>query len=533
MTVSEPSSLRSSRGSASGALHRPLCPEGRSARDVVETSTSACRAEARPYVLAATILGSAMAFIDSTVVTIALPALQDDLSASFGGVQWVVNAYALMLGTLILLGGAAGDTYGQRRLFIIGINVFALASVFCATAPNTETLIAARALQGIGAALLVPQSLALIATHFPKEERGRAIGIWAGASAITTALGPPLGGLMIDWADWRAVFWINFPVSLGVIYLAHRYIPEDAPREISKGPDWMGGVLALAGFGGLTVGLTWAAEGTLGTMNAIVMGIGVVALAVFWHVERRHDAPLMPTGLFNDRTFLAANLMTLFLYGALAIVLFLVPFDLIERRQFSASEVGLILLPFGLIIGVVSRFAGQWADHSGPRLPLALGSSLVAAAAVFLALAIDSVWVGVLAPIILMAFGMALVVSPLTTAVMNAAPDAQSGAASGINNAASRIAGLLAIVVAGIVANYVFVNELTVLGLGPSAFADANLHMGDLPPPEAAAWQVAEFAFRRAYAAGMGIAAAAAILSAVIAFFSLPAKTAIADRQST
>ncbi len=518
---------------AYGSYHRPICPEGRSARTTPSSGSEPCVKENRPFVLAATILGSAMAFIDGTVVTIALPVLQSDLGASFEEVQWVVNAYALFLGTLILIGGAAGDAYGQRRIFILGVNVFALASVFCAVAPSGGALIAARAVQGIGAALMVPQSLALLATHFPEGERGRAIGIWAGASALTTALGPPIGGLMIDWFDWRSVFWINFPAALIVLYLTHRFIPEEPDGQVAARPDWLGGALALIAFGGLTAGLTWIADNGASLFTLLVILAGLCAFPLFWLRERYHHQPLVPVDLFKDRTFLAANMMTVFLYGALAAVLFLLPFELIERRQFSPSEVGAALLPFGLIIGVFSRRAGRWSEEIGPRLPLAFGSITVAAATALLALALENFWIGIFGPIVLMSAGMALVVSPLTTTVMNAAPMSQSGVASGINNAASRLAGLLAIVLVGLIASYIFANELSLVGLDGETFSGAPVHMGDLPPVGSAARSVIEIAFGRAYAVGVTLASFMALLSALIALYGLPRRDAapIEDNQ--
>lgn len=505
-----------------GAHHRPLCPEGRAGHLVDPPETVPCDPKVRPFVLAATIMASAMAFIDGSVVTIALPVLQKDLGASFGAIQWVVNAYALFLGTLILVGGVCGDIYGRRRVFIIGIHIFALASVFCAAAPTTGSLIAARGLQGIGAALLVPQSLALIAANFPKDVRGRAIGLWAGASAITTALGPLVGGLMIDWFSWRSIFWINFPISLMVLFLTHRYIPEgrDLARHVT--PDWLGAVLALIGFGGLTVGLTLASESGVSSTSALLVGVGAVALLLFWRVEIWWSHPLVPFDLFADRTFLVTNVMTVFLYGALAALLFLLPFELIDRRGLSPSEVGTTLLPLGLIIGLFSRAAGRWSDRIGPRVPLAAGSVIVAASAAILALALHDFWLGVAVPILVMATGMAMVVSPLTTAAINSAPDAKAGAASGINNAASRVGGLWAIVLLGAIANFVFVHELSMVGLPDTAFADAQVSFGDLPPVGSTGRAVLEIAFGRAYAVGMGFVSLLALSSGAIAYIYLP-----------
>ena len=514
-------------GGTHGALHRPLYPQGQRAHALEAAEAPSCTKTERPFVLIATIVASSMAFIDGTVAMIALPVIQDRLSASFSEAQWVINSYALFLGTLILLGGAAGDRFGHRRLFSVGVNLFALASVFCAVAPTVEFLIGARALQGVGAALMVPQSLALIAVHYPKEERGRAIGLWAAASAVATAMGPVLGGFMIDLFDWRSIFWINFPLSIAVLFLVHRFIPEETeltPRGTA--PDWVGAALGLMAIGGLSTSLTMSAEMEVtSSVTQYVALAGVIALALFCWQERRHPDPLVPLSLFSERVFVAANVMTVLLYGALGVVLFLIPFDLIERRHMSASHVGLLMLPFGLIIGVASRFVGAWADRHGPRTPLSLGSLCVAVASAMLAATSDHFWAGVFGPIVLMAVGMGLVVSPLTTAVMNAAADAHAGAAAGVNNAASRIAGLFGIVCAGALTQYVFVHELTVVGLGATSFWGADVRMGALPPPDAAAWTVAEFAFRRAYGAGMLLAAGLALMAALISFFGLPSRT--------
>lgn len=481
---------------------------------VCETS---CPVRDRPYLLVATILASAMAFIDATVVTIALPALQADLNATFQSVQWVVNAYALTLGALILVGGGAGDRFGRRRLFTIGTAVFALASLACAVSPNAEALIVARAIQGVGAALLVPQSLAIIAAAYPRAVRGRAIGIWAGASAITTSLGPPLGGFLIDVLDWRAIFWINLPLSAVVVWLALRYIPETRDENVSGPLDWRGGVLAIVGLGALTAGLTLLSETAEHAKLLLLALIAAVAgLALFVLNERRAASPLIPLSLFRNRVFTSANVMTLFLYGALTGVLFLMPFDLIERRGLSATEAGLTLLPVGIIIGVLSRVAGDWADRDGPRGLLVVGSLLVAAGAAGLALGVANYWLGVVVPVVVTSLGMALVVAPLTTAVMVSAPDDQSGAASGVNNAASRIAGLLAIAIIGGVASVVYSSELGAVGLSSEGW-----RFGVLPNAEATGRALLEGAFVDAYQAALLVAAAWGLLSALIALMFL------------
>ena len=475
--------------------------------------------------LVATIIASAMAFIDATIVTIALPSLQADLNTSFQALQWVVNAYALLLGGLILVGGGAGDRFGHRRVFVIGVVNFALASLGCALAPTVEALIIARGIQGIGAALLVPQSLAIIAAAYPKNVRGRAIGIWAGASAITTTLGPPLGGFLIDTLDWRAAFWINLPLSAAAIWLALRYIPETRDETASGPLDWLGGILAILAFGCLTAGLTGLAETSSGMgTTLLLLGAGAIGTVLFVLCEARAANPLMPLSLFNDRVFTSANVMTLFLYGALTGVLFLLPFDLIERRGLSATQVGLTLLPIGIIIGTLSRIAGAWADRVGPRPPLSIGSILVAIGAAGLAFSVADFWLGVVAPIVIMSVGMALVVAPLTTAVMVAAPDTQSGAASGVNNAASRLAGLFAIAIIGAFASIIYFGEIAAVNI-----ATTDLRFGRLPEVGHADRAVLEHAFIEAYGVAMSIAAVWGLLAALIALLFLrPAQPEVA-----
>ena len=375
---------RAARGARSVTLHRPLAPEGRAAAR--DRRAVPCAVRSRPWVLAATILASAMAFIDGSVVTIALPVLQRELGAGLGALQWVVNGYTLFLGALILVGGAAGDRFGRRRVFLAGTGLFALASLGCALAPGVGWLVAARMAQGIGAAAMVPQSLAIISAAFPPEIRGRAIGTWAGASAITTALGPAVGGFLIDSAGWRAAFWINLPLSLAVVALAATHVPES--RSPAAGTlDWAGGALAVAASAlahARADGARRAGAPACWAVGLIVAG-GLAAVA-FVRAERAAAAPLVPLTLFASRAFTGANLLTLFLYGALSAVMFLLPFELIGARGLSASTVGLVLLPVGLIIGVGARPAGALADRLGVRGFLVAGSALVAVAAAWLAL---------------------------------------------------------------------------------------------------------------------------------------------------
>jgi EmrB/QacA subfamily drug resistance transporter len=415
-----------------------------------------------------------------------------------------------MLGALLLVGGGLGDRVGRRRVFLGGIVIFTLASIVCAVAPTTAILIAARVVQGIGAAALVPQSLAIISATFPKDVRSGAIAAWAAASAVTTALGPPLGGFLIDTLSWRAAFWINVPLAAAALWLTLERMPETRNAEASGPIDWLGAALAVAAFGALTLGLTLLSESENSRLVAgALLAAGAALLAPFLLVEARTRNPVMPLALFRSRVFTATNVVTLFLYGAMAGALFLLPFELIGRRGMSAASVGLAMLPIGLIIGAFSRRAGKAADRHGVRPFLTAGSVLVGAACAALALQLEDFWLGVLAPIMLLSAGMAAVVSPLTTAVMNSVPDAQAGAASGVNNAASRLAGLFAVAILATVAALVF------------ASGASGARFEALPPAGDPARAAMEAAFINAYAAAMALAAAFAFAAAVCSFLLL------------
>lgn len=491
--------------------HRPFCPEGRAAIDLLPFDKP-CVPRARPFVLAATIVASAMAFIDSTVVGIALPAIQQSLGADILALQWVVNAYLLILGSLILVGGGLGDRLGRRRIFVIGIVIFAISSLLCGVAPNVETLIAARALQGIGAAMLVPQSLAIIAANFPKEVRGRAIGTWAAASAVTTALGPPIGGFLIDTLSWRAVFWINLPLSVLALWLAWRYVPESRDERATGPIDWLGSLTAIVAFGALTYGLSRLSEsGADPFLIGIAILIGFAGVAYFASVETHAANPVAPPSLFRSRVFTVVNVVTIFLYGALSGVLFLLPFDLLAARQLTAAEAGLALLPFGIIIGVFSRVSGGLADTYGARIFLVVGSLVVGIGYLGFALVNENFWIGVLLPVVVLSAGMAVVVSPLTTAVMNAAPDEKSGAASGVSNAASRLAGVLAVAIIGATAGIIF-----------TLISPEGARFGLIPALGESGRAAIKSAFLSAYSVSMAFAAIWAFLAAALAFFFLP-----------
>lgn len=393
-----------------------------------------------------------MAFIDTSVVNVALPTLQRALAADGTAMQWVVNAYSLTLGALILLGGAAGDRFGRRRVFLVGIVLFAAASLGCGGASGAATLIVARLAQGVGGALMVPQSLALIAASFPGESRGRAIGTWAAAAALTTAAGPPLGGWLVQAVSWRAIFLINLPLAAGAFWLTLAQVPES--RDSQAAPlDWPGAALVTAGLGALTWSAIAAAQRGQSVL-AVGAGaaVGLALLAGFVTHEARAAHPMVPLSLFRSADFAGANLVTLLLYGGLSGTLFFLPFALIQLRGDSAAQAGASFLPLLLLLGLLSRATGAMSRRTGPRLPLVVGPLLAAAgfAALGFAAAPDvPYWRGLLPALTVLGLGMAITIPPLTTAVLDAVEDRLSGTASGVNNAVARVAGLLAVAVLG------------------------------------------------------------------------------------
>jgi len=394
-----------------------------------------------------------MTFIDGTVVNVALPALQADLKATITDVQWVVEAYALFLGALILLGGAMGDQLGRKRVFLFGVVSFTAASILCGLATSARVLILARALQGIGAGFLVPGSLAIISATFSDAERGRAIGTWSGFSAITTAIGPVVGGWLIDHVSWRAAFFLNVPLALIVVLLSLRHMEESRDPSRTARIDWGGALLGVLGLGGVVFGLLeWQ---PLGPSHPVVIGslaLGVICLVSLVIVERRVPNPMMPLDLFRSRTFTLANVLTLLLYGALGVVLFLLPLDLIQIQHYSATEAGAALVPLAIIMFALSRWSGGLVARVDPRIPLTIGPAIAAGGiALFARSGIgDSYWSTVFPAVCLLALGMAITVAPLTTTVMGAVESQHAGVASGINNTVARVAGLLAIAAFGV-----------------------------------------------------------------------------------
>ncbi len=414
------------------------------------------------WILAATILGTSMAFIDGSVINIALPVLQKSLGATVTDAQWIVDAYLLTLAAFLLAGGALGDHLGRMRVFATGVAIFAAASLWCGLAPDSRHLIVARALQGVGGALLVPGSLAIIAAAFPAGERGKAIGTWSALTSLAIIAGPVLGGWLVQAVSWRAIFYINIPIAAATLAITwHLRSSPAASSESDPSPiDWGGTLLITIALAALTFALIEAPERRLVTaIQYLAFAVCGIALIAFVIVERRTDHPIVPLTLFRSRAFTAANALTLLLYAALSVGVFFLPFNFIQLQGYSPARAGAAFLPLVVTMSALSRWTGALADRIGPRLPL-VGGPLVAGIG-FGLLAIPGIggsyWTTFFPGLVILGIGMAITVAPLTTTVMTSIDDERhAGAASGINNAISRAAGLLAIALFGAISIFFF-----------------------------------------------------------------------------
>jgi len=526
---------------------RQPCDEG-----VIRTTgaQSVCTPDAAPWVLAATILGSSMAFIDETALPVALPAIQSALDATAVDAQWVVAAYTLFLAALVLVGGSLGDHLGRRRIFSVGVVLFALASAWCGLSQSSEQLILARSLQGVGAALLVPSSLAIIGASFEEERRGRAIGTWTSLTSVTLILGPVLGGYFAENVSWRAVFFINVPIALAVLAIARWRVPESSNPETRR-LDLPGAALVAVGLGGVVFGLLESSRSGLG--DARVIGafiVGVVALAAFLVVEGRSREPMMPLSLFRSRNFTGANAFTLLLYFALVGTMFFLPFNLIWVQGYSATAAGAAIVPAILVLSLLSRYTGGLTDRYGARLPLILGPAIAGIGfALFAVPGVESgsYWTSFFPAAVVLGIGLSILVPAVTTVALNSVDVRHEGLASAINNAFSQTAGLLAVAVLGVIMFVSFGSSLdsrlAALDLPPEArqqLEEEKVKLGDAQAPEGiAAAQIANVdraideAFVAGYRVVMLVATATALASAISAAILIEGKKPEGSTQQT
>ena len=438
---------------------------------------------AKTWVLVAAILGSSMAFIDGTAVNVALPIMQRDLQASSAQMQWVIEAYALFLAALILIGGSLGDLFGRRRMFAVGIAIFAGASIACALAPNVIVLIAARSVQGVGGALATPESLALISANFSGEARGRAIGTWSGFASITAAMGPLIGGLLAQHASWRWVFVINLPLAAAVLVIAIARVPESRDENAARAVDVTGALLATLGLGGLVYGLIRLQTNVDGLGVASLLA-GIVLLVAFVIAQRRERHPMMPLSLFRSKMFSIVNLYTLMLYMAIGGSLYFLPYALINGQGYTPTAAGAALLPFIVLQFVLSTWSGGLSARIGVRTPLIIGALLAAGGFVLFAVpgSGGSYWTTYFPAALVLGLGGACFIAPLTTAVFDSSDPALMGTASAINNAISRTAGLIAIALFGIVLagvfDHAFAGRLARVSVGSQTRAIATSQRG-------------------------------------------------------
>lgn len=486
-----------------------------------------CPPPNRRFALVAAILASSMGFIDGSVVSLAMPAIRADLAASLVDAQWIGNGYMLFLSSLVLLGGAAGDVFGVRNIFAGGIAFFIVTSLACALAPDATTLIAMRALQGVGAAFMVPGSLALIAKAYPPDTRGRAIGLWAAFSSLTTAGGPFVGGMMLsfgaDWM-WRLIFAINVPIGVVALAMLFARVPQDRPPE-KRRLDVFGAVLATAGLGLVAWGLTSFGEPAQHLVSPSVwLVVGAVIFGLFIAWEKRVAMPMVKLELFRSKAFSGANVYTLILFFAFSAVLFFLPMTVVTAWGASEWQASLLVVPLSLFIAAFSGKAGRIADRNGPRLLLTAGAALVGVSYAGLAatMPLMLMWEVTFPILLLQAIGMAMLVSPLSTAVMQAVPDSDTGLASGVNNAVARAAGLMAVAALGAVASLVFASAM-----GGAAVAEFGARPEAALPADIEAQRIV--ATNRAFQAIAAISAATCLAAAAIAWATQPSWKKVED----
>jgi EmrB/QacA subfamily drug resistance transporter len=497
---------------------------------IADDDSVTCSESARRWTLVAAIVGSGMAFVDGTIVNVALPAIQQALDATTADAQWVMESYALLLSALILVGGVLGDRFGRRRVFVIGTVVFTLASIVCAASPTIAALIGARAIQGFGAALLVPGSLSLISSAYPKERRGAAIGTWSAFSGITAAAGPVIGGYLVEYVSWHWAFLINLPLGIALVAVCLWRVPESHGAHAGH-LDLGGALLATIGLAGVVFALIEAPQQGWAAMSVLLAaGVGVAALVAFVLVERRSSEPMLPLSLFRNRDFSAANALTLLLYAALGGSLFFVPLNFIQVQGYGATGAGASLLPVIVIMFSLSRWTGQLVDRVGAKLPLVVGPLIAAAGFVLYAVpgVGESYWTTFFPASCVLGLGMSIVVAPLTTTVMNALSPALAGTASGVNNAVARTAGLLAIAVFGAILAQTFdttldarLSELALPGDVVDQIATQRAKMAGIHVTNPAARRAIDDAFVAGFRAVMLVSAGLAALSAIVTALAL------------